>query len=234
MGNKSSKVASNAAGIAKRQYPSTVSSAVKSSKPNPITAPPSQAAFADTAETTLPTQSHPSPAAAPPQDTKSSFIELDGRDPQFASQLSRAGTARRIPQLSQTSTSSTTSQPRPTQAFPTSSRPPEPQQAPTGQHVFPPTYSATPNASGAPANPAIAIVQARERLTRRYEAETEALGRKGFEGRTLLSARDLKDALAMRQAGNSEEEVERSMRLRKGFLTGLPSEVIGPVSSEVR
>jgi hypothetical protein len=77
-------------------------------------------------------------------------------------------------------------------------------------------------------------VQARDRLTRRYEAETDALGRKGFEGRTLLSARDLKEALAMREAGREDEEVERAMRLRRGFLVGLPEGVVGSVSSELR
>lgn len=78
-------------------------------------------------------------------------------------------------------------------------------------------------------NPALAIVEARSALTRRFEHETEALGRKGFGGRTLVSARELKEALAMRDAGRSDDEVEKALRLQSGFLAKLPERVVANV-----
>lgn len=142
------------------------------------------------------------------------MIELDGRDPHFGAALSRAGTARRIPQPP--SPSSPNAQPQ--SAFPTSSQPPKPQQAPTGQFIFPST------APGA--NPALAIVQARDRLTKQWEMESESLGRKGFPGRTLLSARELREALNVRDV-KGPEHAEKTMRLKRGMLAELPADVVG-------
>lgn len=204
MGNSSSKVASRAAGAAKRQYPSTISSAVKSA-PN-VAAPPTS--------TAAPAQVHPSPTQEPPSANRSDVIELDGRDPHFGAALSRAGTARRIPQPP----SPTSANAQPQSAFPTSSQPPKLQQAPTGQSIFPTT------APGA--NPALAVVQARDRLTKQWQMENESMGRKGFPGRTLLSARELREALNMRDVQGAEQ-AEMTMRLKRGMLAELPVGVVG-------
>jgi hypothetical protein len=63
----------------------------------------------------------------------------------------------------------------------------------------------------------MAVVQARERLTRRWQEENEAAGRKGNEGRTLLSAKEIREALNARSV-RGEEEAEKVMRLRRGVL----------------
>lgn len=203
MGSQASKVASKAAGAAgRRQYPST-SSILNSAKSAPktpsVSNPPPQ-----------PAAVHPSPQAEPPSPTRSEHIELDARDPQFGSALQRAGIARRVPRHSAP----------PESAFPTSSIPPAAQQSP-GQHIFP---SSSPSA-----NPAIAIVEARERIAKRFEEESESLGRGSFQGRTLITAREIKEALRLRdEGGKSAGEVEKQMRLKPGIISQLgPPGVVG-------
>ncbi|ETN38847.1 uncharacterized protein HMPREF1541_06888 [Cyphellophora europaea CBS 101466] len=200
MGNSSSKVASRAAGAAKRQYPSAVSSAV--SKPSQASPQP------EASTTTAAAQVHPSPSQLPPSSSRSEVVELDARDPHFAASLARAGTARRVPQPPSPSSSSAS----PSSAFPTSSQPPKLQQSPTGQSIFPTSRPGT--------NPALAVVQARDKLTKQFEAEGEGLGRKSFAGRTLLNARELREALNLRDAAG-EAEAESAMRLRKGLLAAM-------------
>ncbi len=100
--------------------------------------------------------------------------------------------------------------------------PPAAQQSP-GQQVFPSSSPST--------NPAIAIVEARERIAKRFEEESESLGRGSFQGRTLISAREIKEALRLRdEGGRSPEEVEKQMRLRSGIISQLgPPGVVGNV-----
>lgn len=203
MGSSSSKVASRAAGAAgRRQYPSTSSilNSTKSTANAPSGSnPPPPAA-----------QVRPSPRAEPPSSTKSEHVDLDARDPHFGSALRRAGIARRVPTHSSS----------PESTFPTSSVPRAAQQSP-GQQVFP---SASPST-----NPAIAVVQARDRIAKRFEEESEGLGRGSFQGRTLLSAKEIKEALRLRDEGRkSPEEVEKQMRLRSGILRTLGAQgVVG-------
>jgi hypothetical protein len=203
MGSQSSKVASKAAGAAgRRQYPSTSSilNTAKSTANAPsVSNPPPSSA-----------QVHPSPQSEPPSTSRSEYIDLDARDPHFGSALQRAGVARRVPQHSASAQAT----------FPTSSMPPAGQQAP-GQQIFPSNSPST--------NPAIAIVYARERIAKRFEQESESLGRGSFQGRTLLSAKDIKDALRLRdEGGQSDGEVEKQMRLQSGILSKLgPRGVVG-------
>lgn len=209
MGSSSSKVASRAAGAAKRQYPSTASSAVKSASQPTAPAPPQP-----TTTAASPVQVHPSPTEEPPSSKRSEVVELDGRDPQFGAALSRAGRARRIPQPPSPTSPAAQSQ----SAFPTSSQPPKLQQSPVGQSIFP--------SSNPGANPALAVVQARDRLTKLWQMENEGVGRKGFQGRTLLSAKELREVMNIR-AVRGEEEAEKMMRLKKGLLAELPVGVVG-------
>lgn len=205
MGSQASKVASKAAGAAgRRQYPSTSSilNSAKSTANAPSMSNPPQ----------RPAAVHPSPQAEPPSSTRSEHIDLDARDPHFGSALRQAGIARRVPQHAAS----------PEAAFPTSSMPPAAQQSP-GQQVFPSSSPST--------NPAIAIVEARERIAKRFEEESESLGRGSFQGRTLISAREIKEALRLRdEGGRSPEEVEKQMRLRSGIISQLgPPGVVGNV-----
>jgi len=66
------------------------------------------------------------------------------------------------------------------------------------------------------------VVHARERIAQKYEQELEELGRASFAGRTLVSAKDVKEALRMRDEGRmSEGEVEKQLRLKPGILSQL-------------
>jgi hypothetical protein len=201
MGSRSSKVASKAAGAAgRRQYPSSPS--IVNAKPTPPSTntssspPPSNTA-------NYPTPSQSSSPIELASSTRSDHVDLDARDPQFGSALRRAGIARRVPQHSASQS----------QTFPTSSMPPASQQAP-GQQIFP---SQSPHT-----NPAVAIVQARERIAKRFDQETDNLGRGSFQGRTLLSAKEIREALRLRdEAGKSVDEIEKQLRLSSGILNKL-------------
>ena len=203
MGNSSSKVAGKAAAAAgRRQYPSSSSilNSAKSTANAPSVLKPEPA----------PAQVHPSPEAEPPSTTRSEHIDLDARDPQFGTALRQAGIARRVPRHNVP----------PESTFATSSMPPAAQQSP-GQQVFPSSSPAT--------NPAIAIVLARDRIAKRFEQETESMGRSTFQGRTLINAKEIKDALRLRDdAGQSPQDIEKQMRLSSGILSKLgPQGVVG-------
>lgn len=78
-----------------------------------------------------------------------------------------------------------------------------------GQNIFPSTAN----------NPAIILVQARTRFEKQWETENDDRGRTGFAGRTLLSARDIREALTLRdETGIISQDVEKQMRLKPGTL----------------
>ncbi|KAK5241130.1 hypothetical protein LTR40_013386, partial [Exophiala xenobiotica] len=194
MGSSSSKVASKAAaGAARRQYPST--SSIANSANQTANAPSRTNAPPLSSKPTAPTQVHPNPATAPPVDQKTEHVELDGRDPQFGSALRKIGPVRPPPGT------------RTDDSFPRSSEPMQP-----GQNIFPSTQN----------NPAVILTQARQRINSQWETELESGGRRGFVGRTLLSSKDIKEALRLRdEMGKSSQEVEKQMRLQPGVLDQL-------------
>jgi hypothetical protein len=67
----------------------------------------------------------------------------------------------------------------------------------------------------------LAIVQARERIGQRWEAENESLGRPSFQGRTLLGAAQIREVLTMRASGIPPAEIEARLRLKAGLVTTL-------------
>ncbi|EXJ59408.1 uncharacterized protein A1O5_12289 [Cladophialophora psammophila CBS 110553] len=147
----------------------------------------------------------PSPTAAPPAGEKSEHVELDARDPQFGSALRRVGAARPVTER------------RPDEdTFPTSSQPMH-----SGQNIFPSDAN----------NPAMMLVQARKRIAAQWESEMENQGRPGFAGRTLVSAKDIKEALTLRdEVGKTRQEVEKQLRLKPGALDQLvPKGVVANV-----
>lgn len=97
-------------------------------------------------------------------------------------------------------------------SFPTSSQPPLGQQA-GGQNIFP----GTAGRSGV-TNPAILVVNARERIGKIWEVEQNSLGRGSFAGRTMLSAGELAEVVRMRDGGVVDGEIEKQMRLRSGLV----------------
>jgi hypothetical protein len=44
------------------------------------------------------------------------------------------------------------------------------------------------------------------------------VGRRGFEGRRFLRPGEIRDALALREVGVGEEEIEKRMGLKKGVV----------------
>ncbi|KAL5000034.1 hypothetical protein BDV10DRAFT_41336 [Aspergillus recurvatus] len=69
------------------------------------------------------------------------------------------------------------------------------------------------------ANPALLVITARQRITREAEAETEELGKGGFEGRRYLDAFTIRQILAMRdKQGIGAEEIERALKLKRGVV----------------
>ncbi|KIW94489.1 uncharacterized protein Z519_04465 [Cladophialophora bantiana CBS 173.52] len=147
----------------------------------------------------------PSPTAAPPAGEKSEHVELDARDPQFGLALRRVGAARPVTER------------RPDEdTFPTSSQPMH-----SGQNIFPSDEN----------NPAMMLVRARKRIGAQWESEMESQGRPGFAGRTLLSAKDIKEALTLRdEVGKTRQEAERQLRLKPGTLDQLvPKGVVANV-----
>ncbi|KAK5064423.1 hypothetical protein LTR84_000256 [Exophiala bonariae] len=195
MGASSSKVASKAAGAAsRRQYPST--SSILNSTPS-TTQSPSQPVVLQTAvKPATAAQVHPNPVSHPPSEQKSEHIDLDGRDPHFGSALRKIGVAKPV------------SETKPHEdAFPTSSRPMN-----SGQNIFPSTKN----------NPAILLVQAREKFGKQFEVEVDSRGRAGFAGRTLLSAKEIKEVFTLRDDGAKlPQQVEKELRLKPGILEQL-------------
>ncbi len=193
MGSSSSRVASKAAAAAgsRRQYPST--SSILNSASSTSNAPGSQ-------PTAAPSAVRPNPRNAPPAESKTEHIDLDGRDPQFGSKLRALGPAMAVADA------------RPADAaFPTSSQPPLGQQ---GQNIFP----SRSRDGGGVTNPAIVIVQARERIGNVWEEERDAYGRGSFVGRTLLGASEIADVIRMRDEGLADAEIEKKMRLSNGLV----------------
>ncbi|RMZ75753.1 hypothetical protein DV737_g5161, partial [Chaetothyriales sp. CBS 132003] len=87
---------------------------------------------------------------------------------------------------------------------------------PTGLHVFPSRSAAT--------NPAIAIVNARDRIARRFEEESEDFGSNTFAGRTLLSASEIRQVLGAKdQARWGDSMIEKQYHLKRGVLAEILS-----------
>ncbi|PYH47321.1 uncharacterized protein BP01DRAFT_421656 [Aspergillus saccharolyticus JOP 1030-1] len=137
---------------------------------------------------------------------KSSAIDIDGRDPDFAASLRSIGPVTPNPTFSPSSTFA----------------PAQRSFGAAGAHhpatVFPPA-----------ANPALLTVTARQQITQAAEAETDAMGRRDFAGREFLDAFTIRQVLAMRdRQGLPAREIERVMRLKSGVVERLgPKGVVG-------
>ncbi|RMD40467.1 hypothetical protein DV735_g4657, partial [Chaetothyriales sp. CBS 134920] len=73
-------------------------------------------------------------------------------------------------------------------------------------------------------NPAIAIVNARDRIAQRFEDECGQAGSRKFEGRSLLSAGEIREVLGAREQGRwADAAIEKQFRLRSGVLAQILS-----------
>jgi hypothetical protein len=202
MGASSSKIAKTASSSARR-YPAT------SSIPRSANQPPPRSSSESRPGPTV----HPKPSASTSRDQ---HIELDARDPDFGSRLSQLGPVQPAPTYSNSSTFAPTPQVVKSSSSSKSTSSPS-----SGHQVFP----------SASSNPALLIVQARDRLAKVFEEESESLGRGSFKGRTLISAAEIKNLLSMRDdARRPPGEIERQLRLRPGVVgkLGQPGVVANP------
>ncbi|KAF2192506.1 hypothetical protein K469DRAFT_620857 [Zopfia rhizophila CBS 207.26] len=198
MGSSASK-ASRAAGASARKYPTRVSNpTTKASAP-----PPAQT-------------SKPGPNIYPPpqaSETKTEAIDLDARDPIFASRLSTLGAVQPNPHYSPTSTSSLDPQRKVSSILP------------SDQATAPPS-SAFPDPRD---NPSLRVLEARERIQEEAERELAMVGRRGLEGRKYPDVGIIQLALMRRQRGEKDESIEKALGVQKGRLALLGKGIIEPV-----
>lgn len=64
-------------------------------------------------------------------------------------------------------------------------------------------------------------MEARDRIGKLWEEESENLGRGSFQGRTLISAGQIREVLSMRESGMEGGDIERRLRLRAGVVKRL-------------
>jgi hypothetical protein len=67
----------------------------------------------------------------------------------------------------------------------------------------------------------VLVVQARERIGKLWEEESESLGKGSFQGRTLINAGQIREVLSMRESGMQSGDIERRLRLRAGLVKRL-------------
>ena len=134
-------------------------------------------------------------------------INQDAADPDFARSLRSLGAVKPNPMYSHTSTFD------PSQHASSGAAP---------QQIFPSPAS----------NPAIQIIDARNRLSQAAEAEFGQTGRKGFQGREFLDVVLIRQALMLRDdKGLSDLEIERRLELKSGVMARLGRKgIVGDVA----
>jgi hypothetical protein len=222
MGNSASK-AGRVAGSAARKYPTrspqTATTQIPASSPaqapniGPTVHPPIQA-------TENKTQGAGPTAFAQSATLTSmggvSAIELDARDPAFASRLSSLGAVQPNPHYSPTSTSQFDPQ-----RNRSTNEPSDMMQAPPAS-AFPDPRN----------NPVLRVLEARQRISDDAEDELRNIGRKSFAGRTYLDAGLITLALMRQARGEPTSRIEQAMGIKKGRLGALGRGTVGPVQME--
>ncbi|KAH8812269.1 hypothetical protein F5884DRAFT_784924 [Xylogone sp. PMI_703] len=202
MGSSSSKVARSAA----RKYPTHTTPppapATRARRPNP----PHQSS-APVSENSPPAGPTVHPDTRP-RGIRDEAIDRDASDPDLSAHNARLrilGAVNPAPTHSNSSTvlspSSSSSSPPPSAAA-TMNAPPS--------TIFPSTST----------NPAVTLLQARERLAKEAEEEFERIGksRGREEGSKFLDVLRIRQILVMKESGVVDEEIERRMGLRKGVV----------------
>ncbi|KAI9682114.1 MAG: hypothetical protein M1817_000168 [Caeruleum heppii] len=207
MGSSSSKAASKAARSTTRSFPTRVppTSAASNARPVRPTAGESGAPG--------PTV-YPKPQAS---GTRDEAINLDARDPDFAASLRSLGAVKPSPTMSHSSVFNYSPQLNPSATGTSSSTATNPQIHPSSQSS---SASHHPPIFPDPAtNPAIKVVQARDRLAGEAERETIEAGRRGHEGRRFLDVVLIRQILMLRDhKGVEAGEIERRLGLKRGVV----------------
>jgi 3-deoxy-7-phosphoheptulonate synthase len=143
-------------------------------------------------------------------------VELDAKDPAFASRLSSLGAVQPNPHYSPTSTSQFDPQ-----RNRSTNEPSDMMQAPPAS-AFPDPRN----------NPVLRVLEARQRISDQAEDELRDVGRRGFAGRTYIDAGLITLALMRRQRGEPESRIEQALGIKKGRLSALGRGTVGPVQME--
>ncbi|KAF2279543.1 uncharacterized protein EI97DRAFT_430595 [Westerdykella ornata] len=208
MGSSASKGA-RAAGSAARKYPTRVPSSTTRAPP-PAPAPPN----------TTPSQaSQAAPAQSAPQTNpqKNNPIDLEGPDPGLAARLQSIGAVQPNPHYSPSSMSSLDPRRGSTSAdipFDMAEAPPH--------HSFPNPRD----------NPALRVLEARQRIQDQVDQEQENSNRKGFQGRSHIDAGTIQLALMRQKRGEPDSRIEAAFGLKKGRLAVLKRGVVETVQDE--
>ncbi|ORY19825.1 hypothetical protein BCR34DRAFT_471520 [Clohesyomyces aquaticus] len=208
MGSSASK-ATRAAGASARQYPTRIPTSTNSRPPPPP--PPSSPA------------SYPGPNARSSQQTTSSqtpALDPDARDPLLASRLHSLGAVQPNPHYSPSSTS-----------------PLDPDRSRTLRQTSPSTSTSANIPQNFPSdpfphmadNPAIRVLQARQRIQEEAEEEISMTGRKEFVGRKYIDAGIVSLALMRRGKGEADARIEDGLGIATGRLGVLKRGVVDAV-----
>ena len=167
------------------------------------------------------------PALLPPPYTNiqpGGVIDLDTRDPAFASRLSTLGAVQPNPHYSATSRSQFDPQPQRQPQSPSHTRPGTDL---LGDMMQAPPQSAFPDPRN---NPVLRVLEARQRIADEAEAEMSNVGRRGFEGRKYVDAGVITLALMRRARGEPAARIESSLGIKKGRLGVLGPGTVGAVA----
>lgn len=145
--------------------------------------------------------------------TARAAIDLDARDPAFASRLSSIGAVQPNPHYSPTSTSAFDPQRN------TSTDAPSDMMTELPQSAFPDPQD----------NPALRILRARQTIQDEAEGELENVGRPSFRGRNYVDAGTITLALMRRQHGEPDARIEEALGIRKGRLSAIKEGLITTV-----
>jgi 3-deoxy-7-phosphoheptulonate synthase len=143
-------------------------------------------------------------------------VELDARDPAFASRLSSLGAVQPNPHYSPTSTSQFDPQ-----RNRSTNEPSDMMQAPP-QSAFPDPRN----------NPVLRVLEARQRISDIAEDESRDVGRRSFAGRTYVDAGLITLALMRQARGEPDARIEEALGIKKGRLSVLGKGMVGPVAME--
>jgi hypothetical protein len=78
-------------------------------------------------------------------------------------------------------------------------------------------------------NPALRILEARQRIQNDAERELEQVGRRGFEGRKYVDSGIINLALMRRKRGENDAKIEEAYEIKKGRLNALGKGIVEAV-----
>lgn len=81
-------------------------------------------------------------------------------------------------------------------------------------------------------NPALRLLDARQKIQSEAEREVENMGRKGFEGRKFTDAGTIQLALMRKKRGESDARIEDAFGLKRGRLRVLGRGIVETVQEQ--